>query len=116
MISTADITNSSEAKEKLQELERAHKVNLTTAIAANEIAIRKVEAKKKLTHHDANILIGLNLMLKELYILLEEEELNFDISDNEMVYGDSSTWSIKEGWKSGSTKDWGGTWNEEEEN
>lgn len=85
MMSTADITNSSDAKKKIRELNKVHNVGLTTAIAANENAIRKVEAKTKLTQHDANMLIGLNLMLKELYISLDKEDLTYILSEKEMV-------------------------------
>jgi len=117
---TIELTNATDAKEKLSSIMKKEKLTLVDAIVFIEVAIKKYEAQAKLSMYDVNFLIGLNLMLKEAHILFDKEELNIGVEEMEkvLVYGDGSSWTKTGGWDySNRTKDWGGDWGlEEEEN
>ena len=90
MISTTDIVTPEDAREKISMLRTENKTTLDHIIIQIIKNAKELQDKKKMNSHDANVLIGLNIMLKEAYVMYDEQTAMPQMENQEEEYARTS--------------------------
>jgi len=89
MINTSEITTLEGAREKISYLTKMNSIEEIILETNNHI--NKLQLKENLTHYDANLLIGLNFILKESYNIYDRENDPIDIELDIKAPGNQKT-------------------------